>query len=73
MAVAQPRRQPRRRPLTREEARARQEEKRLRRAKEREAWELSRGPIDLPFSLLVLLLTVIGLIMLLSASFPSSC
>ena len=72
MAVAQPRRQPRRRPLTREEARARQEEKRLRRAKEREAWELSRGPIDLPFSLLVLLLTVIGLIMLLSASFPSA-
>ena len=34
--------------------------------------ELARGPIDLPFLVLVLLLTGIGLVMLLSASFPSA-
>ena len=34
--------------------------------------ELAKGPIDLPFCLLVLLLTAIGLVMLLSASFPSA-
>lgn len=42
------------------------------RQKEREAWEAARGPVDLPFLLLVLLLLVIGLIMLFSASFPSA-
>ena len=62
----------RRRPLSREEALARQEKKR--RQKEREALnkEFAKGPIDLPFCLLVVLLTGIGLIMLLSASFPSA-
>ena len=36
------------------------------------AKEAGRGPIDVPFLLLVLLLTGVGLIMLLSASFPSA-
>ena len=34
--------------------------------------KLARGPIDLPFLALVMLLTAIGLIVLLSASFPSA-
>lgn len=34
--------------------------------------QLARGPIDLPFLALVLLLTVIGLVMLLSASYASA-
>lgn len=57
----------------REEARRRKEEL-IRRRKEREAEsrELAKGPIDLPFCLLVMLLTAIGLVMLLSASFPSA-
>lgn len=42
------------------------------REKERESRELASGPIDLPFCLLVLLLTAVGLVMLLSASFPSA-
>ncbi len=54
-----------RRPVGREEAR-------LQRAMERESRKLARGPLDLPFCLLVILLTAIGLVMLLSASFPSA-
>ena len=42
------------------------------RRKRREAWEAARGPLDLPFLLLAMLLLGIGLIMLLSASFPSA-
>lgn len=61
-----------RRPLTREEMKARQERQRWIEQKTKESKELSRGPIDLPFFLLVLLLTAIGLVMLLSASFPSA-
>ena len=61
-----------RRPMSREEALERQERQRLRKEKEQESRELARGPIDLPFCLLVLLLTAIGLVMLLSASFPSA-
>ncbi len=34
--------------------------------------KLARGPIDLPFLALVMLLTALGLIVLLSASFPSA-
>ena len=34
--------------------------------------QLARGPIDLPFLTLVILLTGVGLIMLLSASYPSA-
>ena len=62
----------RRRPVSREEQLARQERMQKRREKEQESRELARGPIDLPFCLLVILLTGIGLVMLLSASFPSA-
>lgn len=59
--------------MTREEQRARRRMiAREQREKEREAWEAARGPLDLPFLLLTLLLLIIGLIMLLSASFPSA-
>ena len=76
-----------RRPYDRQEALARYQERRrqemeaeqarrdrIRRRKEKqeESRELAKGPIDLPFCLLVLLLTAIGLVMLLSASFPSA-
>ncbi len=67
-----PQYRPRRRPLTREEALARQERRERREALQEESRELAKGPIDLPFCLLVLLLTAIGLVMLLSASFPSA-
>ena len=62
----------RRRPMTREEMLARQERQQHQREMEEESRELARGPIDLPFFVLVLLLTGIGLVMLLSASFPSA-
>lgn len=62
----------RRRPMSREEALAQQERRRIRQEKEQESRELAKGPIDLPFCLLVLLLTAIGLVVLLSASFPSA-
>ncbi len=59
--------------MTREEYRQLKKQKeRDRRRKEREAWEAARGPMDLPFLLLTLLLLSIGIIMLLSASFPSA-
>ncbi|MBQ9346021.1 MAG: putative lipid II flippase FtsW [Oscillibacter sp.] len=43
-----------------------------REALERESRELAKNPFDLPFCILVILLTGVGLIMLLSASFPSA-
>ena len=55
--------------MTREEKRRRQREKRH---KVRELQELAKGPVDLPFLVLVLMLTGSGLIMLFSASFPSA-
>ena len=59
--------------MTREEQRQRQRSQdKEQRRKDREAWEAARGPMDLPFLLLVLMLLGIGLIMLLSASFPSA-
>lgn len=60
-------------PLTREEYRQlkRQKEREDRR-KRQEAWEAARGPLDMPFLLLALLLLGIGLIMLFSASFPDA-
>ena len=67
-----PQQRPRRRPLSREEARRRQEIRLRQKALEEEGKELAKGPIDLPFCLLVLLLMAIGLVMLLSASFPSA-
>ena len=54
--------------MTREEKRRRQLEKRQ---KVRELQEMAKGPLDIPFLILVLMLTVIGLLMLFSASFPS--
>ena len=62
----------RRRPMSREEARAMEERRQRQKEKEQESRELARGPIDLTFLVLVLLLTGIGLVMLLSASFPSA-
>lgn len=62
--------QNRRRPLSREEALARQQRKEHQRQMEAESRELARGPIDTPFLLLVVVLTAIGLVMLFSASFP---
>lgn len=59
--------------MTREEYRQmRRQKEKERRRKEREAWEAARGPLDLPFLLLAMMLLVIGLIMVLSASFPSA-
>lgn len=59
--------------MTREEQReVKRQQVREQRRREREAWEAARGPMDLPFLLLTLILLVIGLIMLLSASFPSA-
>ena len=55
--------------LLRKESRDRQVREKVR-EKERESRELASGPIDLPFCLLILLLTAVGLVMLLSASFP---
>jgi len=61
----------------REEEQRRQEEARRqkiqqRKEREQESRELARGPYDLLFLLLVLMLTAVGLVMLLSASFPSA-
>ncbi len=60
-------------PLTRDEYRQlkRQKEREDRR-KRQEAWEAARGPLDVPFLLLALMLLAVGLIMLLSASFPAA-
>lgn len=59
--------------MTREEQiQRKRDQKREQRRREREAWEAARGPLDLPFLLLVLILLGVGLIMLLSASFPSA-
>ena len=71
------------RPLTRQErlqirererqaAQRRREQQQLLRQKQEESRELAKGPLDLPFLLLVLLLQAVGLVMLLSASFPSA-
>ena len=58
--------------MSREEALARQERQQRRRELEQESRELAKGPIDLPFFILVMLLSGVGLVMLLSASFPSA-
>ena len=57
----------------------REEFRQLKKAREREqrrklqdAYEAAKGPVDMPFLLLTMLLLVIGLIMLLSASFPTA-
>ena len=51
---------PRRRPLTHQEKLALQERKQRRREKMEESRELAKGPIDLTFCLLVMLLMAIG-------------
>ena len=56
--------------MTREEALARQKRRQYQAQREAESRELARGPIDLPFLLLVVILVGIGLVMLFSASFP---
>ena len=58
--------------MTNEERELRRSQREHARAMEEAAREAGRGPIDVPFLLLVLLLTAIGLIMLFSASFPSA-
>ena len=59
--------------MTREEYRRQKKlREREERRKRQEAWEAARGPMDIPFLLLALMLLAIGLIMLLSASFPSA-
>ena len=56
--------------MTREERELRRQERERRHAVEAAAKEAARGPLDVPFLLLTLLLTGVGLIMLFSASFP---
>ena len=58
--------------MTKEERLLRQEQRERAKAIEAAAREAGRGPIDLPYLLLVLLLVGVGLIMLFSASFPSA-
>ena len=56
--------------MTKEERELRREQREHMKRMEAAAKEAGRGPIDVPFLLLVLLLAGIGLIMLFSASFP---
>ncbi len=58
--------------MTKEERELRREQREHMKRMEAAAKEAGRGPIDVPFLLLVLLLVGMGLIMLLSASFPSA-
>ena len=58
--------------MTQEEKELRRQERARRKAIENAAREAGRGPLDVPFLLLTLLLTGVGLIMLFSASFPSA-
>ena len=58
--------------MTREEKELRRQQRARQKAIEDEAREAGRGPLDVPFLLLTLLLTGVGLIMLFSASFPSA-
>ena len=58
--------------MTKEERLLRQEQRERAKAIEAAAREAGRGPIDLPYLLLVLSLLGVGLIMLFSASFPSA-
>ena len=56
--------------MTRAEQQARKAQQERMRQVERRHKEAARGQMDLPFLILTLLLTAIGLIMLFSASFP---
>ncbi len=56
--------------MTREERELRRQQLERQRQVEMTAHEAGRGPLDVPFLLLTLMLTGVGLIMLFSASFP---
>ena len=58
--------------MTREEYHALKARKEHQKQVERRGYEASKGQLDLPFLLLALLLTGVGLLMLFSASFPSA-
>ena len=58
--------------MTKEERLLRQEQRERAKAIEAAAREAGRGPLDIPYLLLVLMLVGVGLIMLFSASFPSA-
>ena len=58
--------------MTREEYHRQKERQQKAKAVERKSYEASKGKIDMPFLLLTLLLTAIGLVMVFSASFPSA-
>ena len=58
--------------MTREEYHRQKERQARSRAVEKKSREAARGRMDVPFLLLTLLLTAIGLVMVFSASFPSA-
>lgn len=58
--------------MTKEERELRREQQERMRSIENTAREAGKGPLDVPFLLLAMLLTGIGLIMLFSVSFPSA-
>lgn len=58
--------------MTREQVLAKKTREKHRQEKMRESFEAAKGPVDLPFLLLVFLLLGVGLVMVLSASFPSA-
>ena len=58
--------------MTREEYRAKKAREEKEKAAARKSYEAAKGKMDMPFLLLTLLLTAIGLVMVFSASFPSA-
>ena len=58
--------------MTREEYRAKKAREEKEKAAARKSYEAAKGKMDVPFLLLTLLLTAIGLVMVFSASFPSA-
>ena len=58
--------------MTKQEYQEKKERIQHAKATERKSQEAAKGKMDLPFLLLTLLLTAIGLVMLFSASFPSA-
>lgn len=61
-----------RREQERAQREARRERERLEQERKEEMRRLAKGPVDMPFFLLVLTLNAVGLVMLFSASFPSA-
>ncbi len=58
--------------MTREEYHRQKERQAHAKAVEKKSYEAAKGKMDIPFLLLTLLLTAIGLVMVFSASFPSA-